>query len=109
MANVIYPLNDNLIVARGVSTIDQNGKTVYLTGTAVVQLTLRVSGAVVPGETWPIALTYITGSNGDFQGNLKDTLTLPASGIAVAQLIVDNGADQRGELSIDLNIQTRKS
>lgn len=109
MANILYGLNDNLVVARGVSTVDQNGKTVYLTSTAVVQLTLRVDDVLVPGETWPIALTYIAGSNGDFQGNLKDTLTLPASGVAVAQLVVDNGADQRGELAIDLQVQTRKS
>ena len=109
MPNIIYRLNDNLIIARGVSTIDQAGKTVYLTATAVVQITLRVLGVLVPGETWPIALTYIAGSNGDFQGNLKDTLTLPSGGVAVAQLIVDNGADQRGELSIDINIQVRKS
>ena len=109
MPNVVYRLNDNLVVARGVSTIDQNGKTVFLTATAVVQLTLRVNGALVPGETWPMALTYIAGSSGDFQGNLKDTLTLPVAGLATAQLIVDNGADQRGELLIDLNIQTRKS
>ena len=106
MPNIIYRSNDNIVVVRGVSTIDQNGKTVYLTATDVVQLSLRVNGALVHGETWPIALTYIAGSNGDFQANLKDTLTLPFAEVVGEELIFDNGADQRGALAISINIQT---
>jgi len=104
---LIYRTNDNLLLALGVYTIDADGEKDYLDETATVQVTLSIDGVNVSGETWPLALVYILGSNGNFQAVLRDTLVLPTSGICKAQLVIDNGADQHADMVHNLLIQTR--
>lgn len=109
MPNIIYRTNDNLLLALGVSTISpESEEVVYMNQDCIVEVTLRIDGALVGGDNWPVALVYIHGSRGDFQGNLRDTLSLPQSGIIVATLEIDNGTDQHALLTENLSIQTRR-
>lgn len=44
---------------------------------ATVTVTVKTrDGANVAGETWPLALQYVTGSDGDYRGTLEDGLEL---------------------------------
>ena len=53
-----------------------DGTIAYLDGDATVQATVRRrnAGAAVTGETWPLALTYRSGSSGAFWAYLNDAL-----------------------------------
>jgi hypothetical protein len=108
-AGLIFLENDHLIRARQLSTIDQTGTVVYLDSGATVTCTLTDSaGVALGGETWPLALAYVPGSQGLFQGVIRDTVVLPPAGSTVlATLTVDNGADQRGTLTGRLTVQER--
>lgn len=108
MPNVIYKANDNMLIIRGLSTVDELGQSLFLDDNATVELTLKVNNVNVAGQTWPADMVYITGSNGDFFANVDDTITLPDSGVVQALLVVDNGADQHGELTSDIIIQVRR-
>jgi len=105
----IYRANDNLLKASRLSTVDTSGQTIYLDGTATVEVTLTdLQGVALAGETWPLPLDYITGSQGDFQGVIRDTVVLPSPGSTVrALLVIDNGIDQHGELTGTLLVQER--
>jgi len=109
MSGLLFLDNDSLLRARQLSTIDQTGAVVYLTSAATVQYTLTDSaGVALGGETWPQALAYVPGSQGFFQGVIRDTVVLPPAGSTVlATLTVDNGADQRGTLTGRLTVQER--
>lgn len=106
--HTLFKDNDNIIIARGLSTVNELGQTVFLDDTADVEITLRVAGALVPGATWPQTLLYISESDGDFYANLADTLTLPTSGVVDALIVVDAGDDQHGEINASIVIQTRR-
>lgn len=109
MPGIIYPNNDNLLQANGLSTVSASGVLTLLTGTATVTATCTdVDNVNLPNETWPIALSYV-GTPGNFQGVLRDTVTYPPAGDMVKVLLtVDNGADQRGFFVGYLKVQERQ-
>lgn len=107
MALIIYKRNDNLLVVRGAGTISPYGVISYFNQDTTVEVTLTSGEALVAGERWPMALIYIPGSQGDFQGDLRDTLQLPTSGVLTAKLVVDNGIGQHAELRGEVTIQER--
>jgi len=49
-------------------------------------------GSNVGGETWPITLDYITGSDGDYRGNLDDAMELVNNRTYAIEIRVDAGA-----------------
>jgi hypothetical protein len=106
---LIYQANDNLLRACGVSTIDATGKQVFLTGTATVAVTMTDNAGVpLAGEVWPVRLDYVPASQGEFLGVIRDSVLLPPAGSTVkARLVIDNGADQHGELTGVLTVQDR--
>lgn len=99
--------NDMLLRLTGTYTIDQTtGLPVYLTGAATVQVTVlnAATGAEIAGETWPLALTYLAGSRGDFLGVLKDTLTVTVGQALIGRVTADNGANQHMERDIEIQV-----
>ena len=105
----LFPSNDNLFIVKGLSTVDSGGNTVYLTGAATVTMTLLRANVQVTGATWPIALSYIANSNGDFQGDLPDVLVVTAPESLTLKLVADNGADQHGEWLLAVSVKSRTS
>lgn len=80
---------DNVIeipsLANGLSGDPVNG--------AVVELTLLdTDGAPIAGETWPITMAYVSGSNGTYQATAGYTMTLTHKQIIRAQVVADAGA-----------------
>lgn len=107
--SLIYLGNDHLIRALKLSTTNETGAIVYLESSATVQCTLTDSaGVALGGETWPIDLQYVAGSQGTFQGVIRDSVALPPAGqVVLATLTIDNGADQHGALTGRLTVQER--
>lgn len=104
MAQVIYNDNDNVIELAGV----RNGTTGDYLDAAAVAVTLTDSaGAEVSGETWPLSMAYVAGSNGRYRATLADTLSLTAGQRYTATITADGGAGLFGKFVMDLVCQSR--
>ena len=67
--------NDNYLQVSGL----RNGATAAYVNDATVTATLKDSaGTDVPGQAWPLGLSYVPGSDGVYRGVLQDSLTLTA-------------------------------
>lgn len=106
-----FVANDNTVRLTGARTTRlDTGEDVYLDAGATVTFRVQSMSYVdVTGETWPVTMSYIAGSQGDFIGVLRDTVVLDA-GLEyrfVGQ--VDNGVDQHGSWDIPLHARNRES
>jgi hypothetical protein len=88
---------DNAIWLRGVSTINfTTGERAFLTGLAIVTFRVQTADHIdLPGTTWPEAMHYIAGSQGDFLGVLSDTLTWEPDQTYRLIATVEAGPDQK--------------
>jgi hypothetical protein len=102
---IIYITNDNVIeldeLKNVVDGIYQNSATVIVTLT-------DADGAEVAGETWPLAMSYVSGSNGTYRANLADTLTLTNGGRYDATVTADAGANGLATWTEELIARERK-
>ena len=99
---------DDRLLVPSCRTVDlDTGAEGYLDETATVEATLldRATQDEIAGETWPLALTYITGSDGDFHGPLRDTCVVTEFQQLDLQVVIDNGADQRRTLVLPCVVQ----
>uniref|UniRef100_A0ABX1N8I5 Uncharacterized protein n=1 Tax=Aromatoleum buckelii TaxID=200254 RepID=A0ABX1N8I5_9RHOO len=60
------------------------------------------------GETWPLALTYVTDSNGVYRATLKDTLSLTANARYVATVSADGGSGKQARWDLDFVCRVRR-
>jgi hypothetical protein len=89
---------DDRLLVTGLATVNAStGVAAYLTSSATVTATVldHTTQAVVTGDTFPLTLTYIVGSNGDFHGPLRDSLVVTEFQRLDVRVIIDNGPDQR--------------
>jgi len=71
--DIIWIANDNLLRLRGL----KNKKTGAYENSAVVTARIVNSGGSdVVGQGWPVTLTYVANSNGDYDATLEDALVL---------------------------------
>lgn len=111
MAEILYDWNDNLIRLTGAYTIDQDtDQPVYLTSDATIGVTLidLLTDDDIAGETWPVSLSYVAGSQGDFVGVLRDGITVSPGQALIARVTIDNGADQYGQIDVDVQVVSRR-
>ena len=90
MSVALYVGNDNLLEVTG---LKNQAEDTYLNA-ATVTVTLidpTASPQEVAGETWPLSLAYVSGSDGDYRATLADTLSLSRSTKYVAQISADGG------------------
>lgn len=87
---------------RDVST----GAVVALTATATVQATVldRETQVAVGGESWPVTLSFLVGSDGDFHGPLRDTLDVVDGQLVDVRVVIDAGLDQRRTLVLPCRV-----
>jgi hypothetical protein len=89
---------DDRLLLTGLATINvTTGASTYLTASATVTTTVldRTTQVAVTGETWPVTLSYITGTNGNFHGVLRDTLVVTEHQRLDVRVTIDNGTDQK--------------
>lgn len=101
----LYVGNDMLLEVAGLRD-DVTGD--YLNA-ATVTVTLKTSAGVnVSGQAWPLALAYVTGSNGVYRATLIDTLSLTANSRYVATVIADAGDGKRAQWDLDFVCRMRR-
>ena len=92
----LYIGNDNTINLRGV----RDGNSValnYINNATVVATLYDRDGNEVPGQTWPTSLGYIAASNGDYQGNLDDSLRIGERSGYTLEIEIDAGGDNKAK------------
>lgn len=94
----VYVGNDNVVRLTGARAVNlSDGASTFLDGTATVTFRLQTPDQVdVAGETWPVTMEYILGSDGDFLGILRDTLALTPGTLYTFVGTADHGVDQHG-------------
>ena len=80
---IYYVGNDNVIVLDELT----NSATAAYINDATVTVTVKDSAGVnVVGETWPLAMGYVSASNGKYRAVLQDTLSMTADRAYVAHI-----------------------
>lgn len=62
----------------------------------------------VTGESWPLALTYVTDSDGVYRATLRDTLALAINARYVATVTADDGEGRRARWDLDFVCRLRR-
>lgn len=104
-----YLGSDHVVRLTGASTtVMTTGETTYLNAGATVTFRVQTLEHVdVDGEAWPVQMTYIEGSDGDFIGVLRDTVDLDDQVEYRFLGTVENGLDQRGTWELPLLVVRR--
>ena len=73
MTTFAYVGNTNLVQLNGL----KDGSTGLFVNDATVTVTIEDSlGTPISGETFPVTMSYVTGSNGDYEGAVSENLAL---------------------------------
>jgi len=92
MSETIYIDSDNLVT---LDALYDSAAAAYVNdATVTVTLTDR-AGNEVSGETWPVTLSYVSGSDGKYRGTLTDSLSLSANKRYTAKVTADGGAGKK--------------
>lgn len=101
---VMYAQNDNLLRVLGLRDGIAN---TYLNN-ATVEVSLKDSaGQDVAGQTWPLQLTYVVGSNGDYFGILSHDLSISEGEVVQATIIVNGGEGLYGQWESGIRVSDR--
>lgn len=104
---IVYIDNDNM------AKVTLSGETAAGVGIdfsgATVTITLEETGGTdVTGETWPLAMTHISGTTSAlFAAMLADTLTLAAATNYQAVIAGNNGDGQAFKITVPVDAQVR--
>lgn len=99
---VLLHANDNLIEVLGVQRQDTDA---YLNGaTVTVTLMDAFSGVSITGQVWPMTLSYVAGSNGDYRGTINYNASLTKGLDVIADVTVDGGAGLRGHAQVPAKV-----
>jgi hypothetical protein len=105
MSEPLYIGNDHAIELRGLKDEISND----FLNAATVTVTLKDSaGANVSGASWPIAMTFITGTNGVYRATLPDELAIVDGRRYTAVVVADGGANKRGQWNIPCAARLRR-
>ena len=106
MSLVIYLDNDMTIeadkVLNNVTQLNINK------ASAVVTVALAATSANVSGESWPLSLSYVNGSSGKYRANLSNNLVVAQNTKYIGTLIIDGGADLRGQWVLPIIVRDRR-
>jgi hypothetical protein len=104
MARIAFHQNDNLLEVFGLK--DEAAGTFLNSATVTVTVT-DLKSVQVTGETWPLAMAFVAGSNGDYRATLKDTLGFTAGQEYVADIIADGGTGLKARWKFRFKVRTR--
>lgn len=90
MIESIYLDNDNLLTVDSVSDATDG---MYINDATVTCTLTDTEDNEVTGQAWPLALSYVSGSNGKYQGLLEDSLVLTKDVKYLAKITIDGGSD----------------
>lgn len=105
MTTRLFVGNDNVIELDALK--DVIADTFINTASVTVTLT-DANGDEIVGETWPLAMSYVGGSQGTYRATLPDTLTLTSGTTATAVVDVNGGPGLQGQWTVRLSVETRR-
>jgi hypothetical protein len=100
---IYYYLNDSLIDLTGLKDDSTGSFVTNATVTAVV----KKAGVNVTGQSWPLTLTYITASDGNYRGILEAALNVSVGDRLTLEVTVDAGSGREAFFSIPLTVRQR--
>ena len=97
-AHILFKDNDMVLEVSGL----QNKITgAYLNAAAVAVSLANAAGVAVTGETWPLALVYVTSSDGVYRATLEESLGIDKDAEYIATVTADAGADLKATWVLD--------
>lgn len=103
--NTLYIDNSNRLVLEGLQDEDSGA---YLNAATVVATLYDENDVEVVGQTWPLNLSYVAASNGDYRGTLDYDLQLTEDALYYAHITATSGSLQ-GSWRIALRADYRRS
>jgi hypothetical protein len=80
----------------------------YLNSATVTVTVKDASGVAVPGESWPVTMAYVAGSNGNYRAIIEDDVEFVARRAYYAHIRADGGGSNRiGTWKFAFTPQTR--
>lgn len=77
---------------------------------AVTARLLDSAGEELPGQTWPLAMTYEAGSAGNYSGVISQTLGVAVGDLVTAEVTATSAADQGfWEIPCEVERRTHRS
>lgn len=89
----VYVSNTNILEVRGLQEAISGD---YANGATVSVTIVDECGTAVSGQSWPIAMSYVSGSNGDYRATIPNTVQLTAGRTYFAQVSANAGANKIG-------------
>lgn len=91
--DAVYLSADNLLKVSGL--IDQASGGTYQNAATVTATVKNRAGHAVTGQTWPLTLTYVPASDGQYEGVLEDAMVLKEGTEYFCEVTADAGAGKR--------------
>jgi hypothetical protein len=107
MACIVYVANTNVIELSGLKSAIEDE---FIADADVTVTVKDAAGTAVDGQTWPLTLASIDGTEpeGNYRGILKNTLELTAGETYYAHVDADAGADRIGHWEFAFVPKTRR-
>jgi len=100
---IYYYLNDSLINLSGLKD-DSTGDFV---NNATVTAVVKKAGVNVTGQSWPLSLTYITASDGNYRGILEAAMNVAVGDRLTLEVTVDASSGREAFFSVPLTVRKR--
>lgn len=101
----IYEDNDAYIEVKGLL----NRTTGAFVENATMAVTLKtLAGAEVAGQTWPLTMSFVTGTNGVYRATMPSTLDVTQGTSYTAVITADGGPGLLAKWEIDVQCQKRR-
>lgn len=102
----LYVGNDMLLTVSGLKAQTTGN---WINNATVTCTLLDAAGDQIPGATWPLTLSYVAGTNGNYRVVLPDTLSLVAGEALRCHVTADAGDGLKGFWPYDVLVAERPS
>jgi len=101
---VYYYKNDTLLELAGL----KDEVTEAYINTATVTATVKnAAGTAVTGQAWPLTLSYVTASDGDYRGVLEAALSVAVGDRLTVEVTIDGGSGREAFFAIPVTVRQR--
>jgi len=108
MSEIAYVSNDSLLKLDGLED-EAATTTTYINDATVTATLVDEDGANVSGQSWPVTLSYVAASNGNYRATLEDVLVLSHGSNYTAKITANGGAGLMGYWELPIAAETRRS
>lgn len=104
MSSIIFVGNTNVIDLLGLSSEVDDA---FINDASVEVTVVDESGVEVAGQSWPLAMSYLPGSDGNYRGFISDEVEFVPRDKYYARITADGGENRVGRWSFPFKPQTR--